>query len=317
LSDFRRHWKKETLVLDAMVSQLGNGIVLGAVIALTAVGLSLIFGVTGIVNFAHGDLVTLGATIALVFSLPPDTVPGGQDISMWIAVPLTVVVGFAVGALLELMLMRPLRSRRVGTVTMLVVTIGLGFIIRYLVFIWIGGKPYTYPVPIEIQGSYFGFIDMTAIEFRLVALTILILAGVGIFLTKTRLGTAMRAISDNEDLAESSGIDSNTIYVATWSLGIALAFAGGILQGIVTNVTWTMGFFLLLLMFAAVIVGGIGNPFGAMVGGFIIGLLIPLSTALPVISDHPDLRFAVALFVMIVVLLVRPQGILGSKERVS
>jgi neutral amino acid transport system permease protein len=105
--------------------------------------------------------------------------------------------------------------------------------------------------------------------------------------------------------------------VATWSLGIALAFAGGILQGIVTNVSWTMGFFLLLLMFAAVIVGGIGNPFGAMVGGFVIGFVITLSTALPVISEHPDLRFAVALFIMILVLLFRPQGILGSKERVS
>jgi len=304
-------------VLDAMVSQLGNGIVLGAVIALTAVGLSLIFGVTGIVNFAHGDLVTLGATIALVFALPADEVWGAQGLSMWIAVPLTVVIGFAVGALLELTLMRPFRRRQVGTVTMLVVTIGLGFIIRYAVLIWIGGSPYTYPVPIEVQGTYFGIIDLTATEFRAVILTIVILVGVGVFLTKTRLGTAMRAISDNEDLAESSGIDASSIYIATWSLGIALAFSGGILQGIVTNVSWTMGFFLLLLMFAAVIVGGIGNPFGAMVGGFVIGLVISLSTALPVISDHPDLRFAVALAVMIVVLLVRPQGILGSKDRVS
>lgn len=304
-------------MLDAMVSQLGNGIVLGAVIALTAVGLSLIFGVTGIVNFAHGDLVTLGATIALVFALPTDDVWGAQGLSMWIAVPLTVAIGFAVGALLELTLMRPLRRRQVGTVTMLVVTIGLGFIIRYGVLIWIGGSPYTYPVPIEVQGTYLGFVDLTATEFRAVILTIVILVAVGLFLTKTRLGTAMRAISDNEDLAESSGIDASAVYIATWSLGIALAFSGGILQGIVTNVSWTMGFFLLLLMFAAVIVGGIGNPFGAMVGGFVIGLVISLSTALPLISDHPDLRFAVALGVMIIVLLVRPQGILGSKDRVS
>lgn len=304
-------------MFDAMVSQIGNGLVLGAVIALAAVGLSLIFGVTGIVNFAHGDLVTLGATIALVLALPSDKIPGGQDMSMWVAVPLTVLIGFAVGALLELAMMRPLRHRQVGTVTMLVVTIGLGFVIRYSMLIWIGGSPYTYPIPIEVQGTYLGFIDMTAIEFRLVILTVLILTGVGLFLTKTRLGTAMRAISDNEDLAESSGIDSAGVYVATWSLGIALAFAGGILQGIVTNVSWTMGFFLLLLMFAAVIVGGIGNPFGAMVGGFAIGFVITLSTALPVISEHPDLRFAVALFIMILVLLFRPQGILGSKERVS
>jgi branched-chain amino acid transport system permease protein len=304
-------------VLDAVVSQLGNGVVLGAVIALTAVGLSLIFGVTGIVNFAHGDLVTLGAVIALVFALPADEVPGGQDLSLWLAVPLTLLIGLAVGALLEMVLMRPLRRRQVGTVTLLVVTIGLGFIIRYAVLIWIGGSPYTYPVPIERQGTYFGILDMTALEFRLVILTLIVLAGVGLFLTRTRLGTAMRAISDNEDLAESSGIDSAGVYVATWALGVSLAFAGGILQGIVVNVTWTMGFFLLLLMFAAVIVGGIGNPFGAMVGGFVIGLVITVSTALPIIRDYPDLRFAVALGVMILVLLIRPQGILGSAERVS
>ena len=304
-------------MLDAVVSQLGNGVVLGAVIALTAVGLSLIFGVTGIVNFAHGDLVTLGAVIALVFALPADEVPGGQDMSMWIAVPLTLIIGLAVGALLEMVLMRPLRARQVGTVTLLVVTIGLGFIIRYAILIWIGGSPYTYPIPIERQGTYFGILDMTAMEFRLVILTLIVLAAVGLFLTRTRLGTSMRAISDNEDLAESSGIDSAGVYIATWALGVSLAFAGGILQGIVVNVTWTMGFFLLLLMFAAVIVGGIGNPFGAMVGGFVIGLVITVSTALPIIRDHPDLRFAVALGVMILVLLVRPQGILGSAERVS
>ena len=304
-------------MLEAFTSQLGNGIVLGAVIALTAVGLSLIFGVTGIVNFAHGDFVTLGATIALVLALPAEQVTGGQGMSMWIAVPVTILIGLALGAVVEMSLIRPLRARRVGTVTMLVVTIGLGFIIRYAILIWIGGSPYTYPIPIEIQGTYFGLLDMTAIEFRLVLLTVVVLLLVGVFLTRTRLGTAMRAISDNEDLAESSGIDADTVYIATWSLGIALAFGGGVLLGIVTNVSWSMGFFLLLLIFAAVIVGGIGNPFGAMVGGFVIGLVISLSTALPVIEDHPDLRFAVALGVMILVLLVRPQGILGSKERVS
>lgn len=304
-------------MLEALTSQLGNGIVLGAVIALTAVGLSLIFGVTGIVNFAHGDSVTLGATVALVLALPADQVPGGQGLSMWIAAPLAVLIGFAAGAVMEMSLVQPLRNRKVGTVSMLVVTIGLGFALRYAILIWIGGSPYTYPVPIEVQGTYLGIFDMTALEFRLVILTLIILVGVGVFLTRTRLGTAMRAISDNEDLAESSGIDATSVYIATWSLGVALAFAGGILLGIVTNVSWTMGFFLLLLMFAAVIVGGIGNPFGAMVGGFVIGLVISLSTALPVIEDHPDLRFAVALSVMILVLLVRPQGILGTKERIS
>ena len=304
-------------MFEAMLDQVGNGLVLGSVIALTAVGLSLIFGVTGIVNFAHGDLVTLGAVIALWLVAPVDRIPGANDLPLWLAIGLTILIGFAVGALLELGLMRPLRKRHVGGVTMLIVTIGLSFVIRYLILIWIGGSPYRYPLPVERQQTYLGFINMTPRDLVLVLITVVILGSVGLFLTYTRLGTAMRAISDNEDLAESSGIDAAGVYVATWAVGISLAFTGGVFQGLIVEIRWTMGFSLLLLMFAAVILGGIGNPFGAMVGGYVIGLVTTLSTALPFMRGRIDLRFAVALLVMIIVLMFRPQGILGAEERIS
>ncbi len=304
-------------MLDAMLGQLGNGLVLGSVIALASVGLSLIYGVTRIINFAHGDFVTLGAVLALWLSLPPDKIPGGRGLPMGWAILITLLIGLVAGIALELWLIRPLRRHQVGGVTVLVVTIGLAFVLRYLILIWIGGSPYGYPVASLREGTYLGILQMTPRDLRLLVISLVILTAVGLFLTFTRLGTAMRAIADDEDLAESSGIDADAVYVTTWAVGIALAFIGGIFQGLVINVTWTMGFFLLLLIFAAVILGGIGNPFGAMVGGFTVGILIALSAALPFIRGRTDLRIAVALLVMIFVLLFRPQGILGRAERVS
>ena len=304
-------------MLEDMVAQIGNGLALGSVIAITAVGLSLIYGVTKIVNFAHGDTVTLGAVVALWLVEPLGRVAGAQALNLWFGIALTVAIGLALGALLELVLFRPLRRRQVGGVTMLILTIGLSFAIRYLVLIWIGGDTFRYPLVVQRRGTYLGFIEITPREGILVLVAFAILLVVGLFLTYTKLGTAMRAISDNEDLAESSGVDADSVYVATWALGIALAFIGGIFLGVMVEIRWTMGFALLLLMFSAVILGGIGNPFGAMVGGYVIGIVTSLSVALPFMRGRIDLRFAFALFIMVIVLMIRPQGILGARERVS
>lgn len=304
-------------MLGDMVGQLGNGLVLGAVIAVASVGLSLIFGVTGIVNFSHGDLVTLGAFTALWLSQPAQFIPGGQDLPFIWALLITLLIGAAVGALLELVLFRPLRKQQVGTVTLLVVTIGLGFVIRYLILVWSGGDTFTYrlgPSPVE---TYLGFLDMRPRDMVVLVVSIVVLVAFGLFLSFTKLGTAMRAVSDNEDLAESSGIDADQVYVATWALGISLAFLGGIFQGLTQDIRWSMGFFLLLLMFAAIILGGIGNPFGAMVGGFIIGIVVTLAGELPFLETHRTFRIAIGLGVMVLILLFRPQGILGRAERVS
>lgn len=311
--------------MDAAVSQLGNGLVLGAVIAITAVGLSLIYGVTRVVNFAHGDLVTLGAVVALGISQPSRIIPGGRELEGILGfgwpiggtIVLTIVIGAAVGAFLELALFRPLRYRKVGGVTLLIVTIGLSFIIRYLILIWIGGDTYTYRLGPDPQQTYLGFIDMSGREMRVLVLSVVVLVVVGLFLSYTRLGTAMRAISDNEDLAESSGVNADRVFAATWAIGISLAFLGGIFLALTQDVRWTSGFALLLLMFAAIILGGIGNPFGAMIGGFIIGVLTSVSQALPLLQGRRDLRIVIALAVMILILLYRPQGILGTSERVS
>jgi neutral amino acid transport system permease protein len=300
-----------------MLDQLGNGLVLGAIIAITSVGLSLIFGVTGLVNFAHGDMVTFGAVLALVLGPAVARGPDSLGLPFWLAIVLAVVLGGLLGAVLELGLFGPLRRRNVGGITLLIVTIGLAFVIRHVVLIWIGGSPIPYPIPLERQQTYLGFIDLTPRDAWLVLMSILIMAGVGLVLVKTRIGVAMRALSDDPDLAESSGVDVDRIVLLTWVLGGALATVGGVFQGMTEQVRWNMGFLLLLLMFAGVILGGIGSAFGAMVGGFVIGIVTQMSTTLSILEGRSDLKFAVALGVMILVLLVRPQGILGSKARVS
>ncbi len=144
-------------------------------------------------------------------------------------------------------------------------------------------------------------------------LSLAILLGVGLMLTRTRLGKAMRAVADERDLAESSGIDVQRVILAVWILGGALTGIGGIFLGIVESVDYLMGFRLLLLMFAAVTLGGLGSAYGAMVGGLIVGLVSEVST----VWFSSQIKYVWALLVLVVILLVRPQGILGRRERVG
>ena len=298
------------------LDQLANGIVLGTIIAITAVGLSLIFGVTGLVNFAHGDLVTLGAVVALVLTVPADTDPGGLGLPFALAVVLAIAVGGAVGAGLEAALFRPLRRRQVGGIALLIITIGLALVIRHAILLWVGGDGYGYGLELQRRTSFLG-LEMTPRDALIVLVSLGVMAAMGLFLLYSRLGKAMRALADNPDLAEASGIDVDRVIMLTWIMGGAVAALGGVFLGMTEQVRHTMGFNLLLLIFAAVILGGIGTAFGAMLGGLVIGIVTQVSTLLPIIETNTDLKLAVALGIMVVVLLVRPQGILGKKERVS
>jgi neutral amino acid transport system permease protein len=295
---------------DRVSSLFVIGLKLGAIIALSAIGLSLVFGVTGLVNFAHGDLVTLGAVLAFWFNAS-HAGPGWHLLAA--AIP-AVVVTAAFGGLQELWLWRPLRRRRTGLVAMLVISIGLSFVIRYLILV-AGNvrlpKPYTNYV---IQGEV-SFLGISTVPKNLIiiGLTIAVLVGVGLFLQRTKVGTAMRAVSDNSDLAESSGIDVQRVVLITWVMGAGLAALGGILFGVSEGVQWDMGFKLLLLIFAAVILGGLGTAFGAMVGGFVIGVAVEMSTLwVPV-----EFKTVIALAILVGMLLVRPQGLLGVRERIG
>lgn len=285
------------------------GLKFGAIIALSSVGLSLVFGVTGLVNFAHGDLVTLGAVIAFLFNASP---LGPKWHILIAAIPAVLLVaGF--GGLQEVGLWRPLRRRSTGLVSLIVVSIGLSFVIRYGILVVFSGlpRPYrNYAIQDDMQ-----FLGITTVpkNLAIIGFTIVVLALVGLFLTRTKLGTAMRAVADNADLAESSGIDVSRVILVTWVVGAGLAGLGGVMFGISEQVQWDMGAKLLLLIFAAVILGGLGTAFGAMLGGFIVGVAIEMSTlVIPV-----EFKTAVALGILVVMLLVRPQGLLGTRERIG
>ena len=285
------------------------GLKLGAIIALSAVGLSLVFGVTGLVNFAHGELVTLGAVLAYFFHASA----GGPEWALIAAAVPAVLLVAAFGGIQELGLWRPLRRRQTGTIAMLVISIGLSFAVRNLILVLFGGEPKTYnDFVIQEKVSFLG-IETVPKNLFIIAASLVILVAVGLFLQRTQTGVAMRAVADNEDLAEASGIDVNRVILATWVMGAGLAALGGIFLGASEKVQWDMGFRVLLLIFAAVVLGGLGTAFGAMVGGFVIGLSVEVST----FWIPTELKNAVALAVLVAMLLWRPQGLLGTRERIG
>ncbi|MDX1691326.1 MAG: branched-chain amino acid ABC transporter permease [Acidimicrobiia bacterium] len=295
--------------LDRVGDLFVLGLKLGAIIALSAIGLSLIFGVTGLVNFAHGDLVTMGAAVAFWFN----AVDGGPGMQILLAsIPaILIVAGF--GAAQEQWLWKPLRRRSTGVIALIVVSIGLSFAIRYIILVMLTGQPRPYlDYVVQDEVSFIG-LETVPKNIWIILVSAVVLAGVGLFLQRTKLGTAMRAVSDNSDLAESSGIDVDRVIMFTWVTGAGLAAMGGIMLGISEQVQWDMGFKLLLLIFSAVILGGLGTAFGAMIGGFAIGISVEMSTL--VVPN--ELKTAVALAILVVMLLVRPQGLLGRKERVG
>jgi branched-chain amino acid transport system permease protein len=286
-----------------------DGVELGLIIAMASIGLSLIFGVTGLVNFAHGELVTFGALVAWWLS----TWGRGPGMPLIPAAILAVAAGGLFGFGLERGLFRPLRRRRTGNVSLIVVTIGLSLMLSNLYLIMVGGRPLPYGEYVLQTQVGPGPFTLTPKDWAIVVLSIVILVTTGILLRRTRWGTALRAVADNADLAASSGIGVERVILLTWVAGAALAAAGGVFLGLSTAVSWNMGLEMLLLLFAAVVLGGIGTAFGPVLGALLIGIVTEVSTY----WINPDAKNAVAFIVLIAVLLVRPQGILGRRERVG
>ena len=305
-----------------MLDQLGNGLLLGIIISVASVALSLLYGVTRIVNFAHGEIIALGAIATLFFSSPLDYrvlflekfSPLG--LNFVISCFLAILVCGLFGGLLEVFLFRPLRKNDVGNIAVLVVTIGLSILVRHLYLLFATGKVQNFPLELQRRQTYL-FFDMTPRNFNVLIAGIIVMIIVGLLLTYTRLGKAMRAVRDSEELSSVSGINSDNIILLTWVASSMLAGLAGIFQATINDVRWNMGFLILLLIFAGTVLGGIGTSFGAMVGGFMIGILVQVAVGLPFMEGHAEAKNAVALGIMILILLFRPQGIFGQKERIS
>ena len=305
-----------------MIEQFGNGLLLGIIISVASVALSLLYGVTRIVNFAHGEIIALGAIMTLFFSNPIDSkilfldrfAPLGMNFSISIVIAILICGIF--GGLLEIFLFRPLRKSEVGNIAVLVVTIGLSIFFRHLYLLFATGRVQNFPLELERRQTYL-FFDMTPRNFQVLIAGLIVMIFIGLFLSYKKIGKAMRAVRDSNELANVSGINSDNIILFTWIASSMLAGLAGIFQAIINDVRYNMGFLILLLIFAGTVLGGIGTSFGAMVGGLLIGIFVQVSVALPFMEGHTEAKNAVALAIMILILLFRPQGIFGQKERIS
>jgi branched-chain amino acid transport system permease protein len=291
--------------LEYVLSVLVAGLRFGLIIAMTAIGLSLVFGTTGLINFAHGEFVAIGAVVAFLFGTSP---------LRWPFVAAVVIAIVAVGilsGLIELGLWRPLRKRGTGLIQMFIISIGVSLLLRHAVLLFFGSKRQQYAQATTEQQLDLGLIQVQPRDLVIIAVSIVVLLAVAFMLQRTRMGKAMRALADNKDLAEASGIDVQRVILQVWVLGGGLAALGGVFYGLTAAVYWDMGFNLLLLMFAGIILGGLGSAYGAILGSLVIGIVAQGST----IWFPTELQNAWALLVLIVVLLVRPQGILGRLQR--
>jgi branched-chain amino acid transport system permease protein len=289
-----------------LLNRLVAGLSFGLLLALASVGLSLIFGTTGLTNFAHGEMVTLGAVLVFAFS--------AMNLPFWLAIILALLGGGLFGYAQDAGLWRPLRRRGSGLVPMMIVSIGLALAVRYIIQFNFGGATQQLPFAqsAEVQ---IGPVSISPNNLWSLVISAIVIALIGIVLLKTRLGKATRAVADNPALAAASGIDVDGVIRLVWIVGGVLASLGGILWAYYRpGVTFDMGSQILLLIFAGVTLGGLGTVFGALIGSVIVGIFVELTT---VFGLAADLKYVGALFIMIVVLLFRPQGILGRRERVG
>ena len=295
-----------TSLFDKILQRSVDGVRLGLIIAICSVGLSLIFGTTGLTNFAHGEMVTFGGLMAFWLNVI-------IGIPLLIGAPLVIVLGGLFGFLFNELIFGRLRKRGIGLISQLVVSVGLSIMLRNFYLYQFGGR--TRPLDdFSLQvAKKFGPVSITMRDLTTAIISLMVLIAVAMFLQRSRTGKAIRAVSDNSALASSTGIDTQRIIRIVWIAGGALAALGGVFRGLDEQVGFEMGSGLIFLMFAGITLGGLGSAYGALVGGFFVGLFVELAS----LVVPAELKNAPALFILVVVLIVRPQGILGRKQRVG
>ncbi|WP_156760612.1 branched-chain amino acid ABC transporter permease [Microbacterium karelineae] len=296
--------------VDQLVDRVFKGINFGLMLALAAVGISLVYGTTKLSNFAHAEMVTFGAVVA--YGLAGAATLG---LPLWLALILTIVLAALMGLALDVALWKPLRRRGAGVVQLMIVSIGLSLAMRFIFQFFIGGGTLQLP-PLADTAKIplFGAVAVSPMEMMSMALSLVVLVAFAAWLTYSRVGKATRAISDNPALASATGIDVDKVVRIVWVLSGAMAGLAGVLYAYYRpGIRFDMGMHILLLVFAAVTLGGLGTAYGALVGALIVGVLVEVSS----LWIPADLRYVGALFVLILVLLLRPQGLLGRRERIG
>ncbi len=280
-----------------------SGLVDASIILFGAIGLSLLYGVKRFANFAHGDMMTLGAYIALYFAANA----GG---SLIIGALASVVIMAVVGIVLEILIFMRLDGK--GPIAPLIAAVGLSFILQNLVGFIFGGTEKVYPGQL-VDNWIVGPFSINPIrDFIPLVAGFSAAAGILILLRFTKLGKAMRAMADNPELARTSGVNTRSVTFATWAISSAFAAAGGVMLGINQGLSLQMGFQVLLLLFTAVILGGIGSVPGSIVGALVIGfadaIFFPFAIALNIATTW---YLTVPFSLMVIMLILRPSGLLG------
>jgi neutral amino acid transport system permease protein len=282
-----------------------NGIVAGSYIALGAIGLTLVYGVLRLVNFAHGDLLTFGAYIALLVNVH-------YGWPFLVAVLVAMAATALLGVVFEIGLWRPMRARGAALPQLLLITVGLAFLIRNGIQVVAGTEGRTFDIDV-ITTYEFGGLRIGRVQLIDVVVGVATLTAVGLAIRYTRLGKEMRAVSDNPVLAETAGINTSRVAIATWCVGAGLAALAGVLYAsAIGTMNPNLGFSLILALFAAAVLGGVGNAYGALVGGLVLGLSEEWSTLLFDARWKPAFGFAL----LVLTLLVWPQGIFGRSRTV-
>ncbi|MDN6566789.1 MAG: branched-chain amino acid ABC transporter permease, partial [Actinomyces sp.] len=288
-----------------IATKMVRGTVFGLILALAAIGVSLIYGTTGLNNFAHGELVTFGGFVAF-FTMT------ALGLNGWVALLLALVAGAGFGLVQNAIIWHPLRKRGVGLIQIMIVSIGLALFLRYVFAFFFGPNrlvmPQSFDAVVSPLGVPLGYWDLWGS-----VICLLLLAVVVWVLGWSRLGKSIRAVADNKMLAATTGIHVERVIRVVWVGGAALAAVSGVLVAFYQTLSFQSGAQILLLIFAAVTLGGLGSAYGALVGALLLSWFIELSTFIIPTS----MKTVAAMFVMIVILLVRPQGILGRKQRIG
>ena len=284
---------------------LANGLVTGSVIAIAAVGVSLVYGILRLVNFAYGDFMAFGALAAYAFNGP---LGFGMIPSTLLGMLATAVLSLV----LDVALWRPLRARRAGFMSLFLASIGLALILRQVLLLAYGPQPQTYKVD-QYKVYVIGSVRLSEPQVITIIGAAVAIGAIGVLLSRSTVGRTMRALADDRALAAIAGIRVGRVITYTWIISGVLAGLAGVLAGLVqSSFDPNFGFQLLLPVFAAVVLGGIGSAYGALAGGLVLGLAMELSTWPSLLGGvNPVYKPVVAFAMLAVALMVRPQGLFG------
>jgi len=285
-----------------------DGIALGSIIALAAVGLTLTYGILRLANYAHGDFLTLGAYLAFFAN-------SVLHLNIWLSFIVGCVGSVIFALACEKILWAGLRKKKITDTALTVTSVGLALVMRNTIILIWGASPQKFDIPIFPALEIMGFL-ITRNRLVVIAMAIAIIGGLYYLLQMTKIGKAMRAVADNPELARVAGINVDAVIFWTWIIAATLTALGGCMYGLITNVRPNMGWFLLLPMFASVILGGIGNPYGAIAGAMIIGVTQEVGTLCPASLGElakycigTEYKLGIGFMIMILVLIFKPQGL--------